>query len=88
MGLYPTGHQPFALRGIITEHITVEGIRRIAHNRSLQNCLNGAYGALMFGRHQLEELRAYLFRAEQLIDTQPLPVKDIYAYLPHWGISG
>jgi hypothetical protein len=28
-------------------------------------------------------LRAWLFRAEQLLDRQPLPSIDVYAYLPH-----
>jgi hypothetical protein len=84
MNLYPQGHQPFERRGIIAEDdITVEGIKRIAHERSLEMCLNAAYMDLMFGRHHLEQLRANLFRAEQLIDRQPLPTIDVYAYLPH-----
>jgi hypothetical protein len=84
MSLYPEGHKPFALRGIVAEEeMTAKSIRDIAHERSLEMCLNSAYEAFMFGRHYLETLRAWLFRAEQLIDRQPLPSIDVYAYLPH-----
>jgi hypothetical protein len=45
-------------------------------------CLNSAYGDLMFGRHHLEQLRAWLFRAEQLIDTQSLPARQTTPKFP------
>ena len=83
MSLYPEGHPPFMLCGLIAEEeITVEGIRRIVLERNLQMCLNSAYGDLMFGRHHLEQLRAWLFHAEQLIDTQSLPARQTTPKFP------
>jgi len=84
MSLYPEGHPPFTLRGVVAEEeMTVEGIRLIAHERSLHTCLNGAYTDLMMSRHYLETLRAHLFRAEQLIETQPLPARNLFILLAH-----
>ena len=83
MSLYPEGHPPFALRGVVAEEeMTADGIRFIL-TRDLQSCLNGAYSDLMMSRHFLEQLRARLFRAEQLIDTNLPEKKDLFILLPH-----
>jgi hypothetical protein len=54
----------------------------IAHERSLASCLNGAALGCTTVHIFLEKIRAHLFRAEQLIDSQPLPAKDFFITLP------
>jgi hypothetical protein len=49
----------------------------------LERCLNPAMWQLGPSRDYIEQLRAYLFRAEQLIDTQPLPARGFFILLPH-----
>jgi hypothetical protein len=83
MSLYPDGHPPFTLRGVLAEEeMTGDGIQSIL-THDLQDCLNASYLDLMMSRHHLEQLRVRLFRAEQLLNKEPLPVKDAFVYLPH-----
>jgi hypothetical protein len=83
MSLYREGHQPFESRGLCLDQITADGIQTIADERNLERCLNPAMWQLSPSRDYVEQLRAYLFRAEQLIDTQPLPARGFFILLPH-----
>src|SRR6266850_2860498 len=83
MSLYPEGHPPFLPRGLVMDEFTADSVRDIAHERRLERRLNGASWSFSFSRLYVERLRAELFRAEHLIDRQPLPSIDVYAYLPH-----
>jgi hypothetical protein len=75
MSLYPEGHQPFIPFG----HAELDQrIADIAHKHSLVSCLNMVALQCATGSMMLETLRAELFRAEELIDTQPLPPPDLY----------
>jgi hypothetical protein len=83
MRLYPEGYAPFISRGLCLDPMTADGIQEIANERSLERCLNPAMWRLGDSRLYLELLRGCLFRAEQLIDTQPLPARDYFILLPH-----
>ena len=83
MSLYPKDHQPFIPRGLGMDRMTKEDIQMIANERSLERCLTPAWWDLGPNRYYVEHLRACLFRAEQLIGTQPLPAKDGFILLPH-----
>ena len=83
MSLYPEGHAPFTPRGLVMDQPTADSIRETAHEPSLERCLNGASWSRSFCRFYVEKLRAEFFRAEQLIETQPLPAKDLFVLLPH-----
>jgi len=82
MNLYPDGHPPFISRGLCIDQMTADNIQKIADERSLERCLNPAWWDLGPSCYHVEHLRACLFRAEQLIDTQPLPAKDGFILLP------
>jgi hypothetical protein len=81
--LYPKGHQPFIHRGICQDDSTAERIQEIGQKTSLANCLNLAHMHAIVTRGWLEEIRASLFRAEQLIERQPIPTQDLFVLLPH-----
>lgn len=83
MSLYPEGHPPFIARGLCLDEFTAETIQCQAEEPTLKMCLNSAVWDLGFSRSYLEQLRACLFRAEQLIDTQRLPAKDFFFLLPY-----
>jgi hypothetical protein len=84
MSLYPSGHQPFIYRGLLHDDHTANAIHSIAQQTSLSCCLNAAYMEQRDVRQQGEMLRADLFRAEQLCDTQRLPDRpDLFVLLPH-----
>ena len=84
MSLYPPSHQPFIYRGLMHDQSTAEAVHRIAQQTALEHCLDGAHLKVGMSRVELETLRAALFRAEQLIVTQPLPDKpSIFVLLPH-----
>jgi hypothetical protein len=78
MSLYPDGHPPFIARGLVMDQLIADNVRDIEPERSLERCLSGASWSFSFSRLWVEKLRAELFRAEQLIDTQPLPEKDCF----------
>jgi hypothetical protein len=84
MSLYPSGHQPFIYRGLLHDDHTANTIHSIAQQTSLSYCLNAAYMEQADVRRHGEMLRANLFRAEQLCDTQRLPYRpDLFVALPH-----
>jgi hypothetical protein len=84
MSLYPSGHHPFLDRGLQHDDRTAHAIHCIAEETSLSDCLNAAYMEQRDVRHQAEMLRAELFRAEHLCDTQRLPDRpDLFVALPH-----
>jgi len=83
MSLYAEGHQPFESRGLCLEQMTADGIQTIADERNLERCLNPAMWQLGPSRDSVEQLRADLFRTEQLMDPQPLPARGVFILLPH-----
>jgi hypothetical protein len=81
MNLYPQGHEPFQPRGLPPDEVIEDGLGRIAQG-DLARSLGSAAFTLMMARLELEHLRGSLFRAEALIDTQPLPPKYLHYLLP------
>ncbi len=82
MSVYPDGHPPFAPRGLLTDENIEQSIGRIAQS-NFHDTLFYAGCALSTSRGSLEQLRVALFRAEQLIETEPLPVPCGCSDLPH-----
>jgi len=78
MDLYPEGHSPFTPRGLCFDRPVAEAVREVAHEPTLQSCINGAALSMTMCVIFLERLRAQLFRGEQLIDTAPLGENGIY----------
>jgi hypothetical protein len=83
MSLYPEGHDSYKPRGLCFDQRVAEAVWEIAHECTLQRCINGAALSIDMRVIFLEGLRAKLFRGEQLINTQPLIEDGIdYADLP------
>jgi hypothetical protein len=70
--LYPPGHAPFIPREGLGDDRIADQLRAIATEPRLLGCLHSAQLRTLLLRLLAEELRAYLFRAEHLIETQPL----------------
>jgi hypothetical protein len=84
MSLYPQGHMPFQPHGWSSDQHTADVIRRASEDTDLNGCLESALSHLYLARLSLEWFRAYLFRSEYLIDTQPLSAdKKWFPRLPH-----
>ena len=82
MSLYPKGHVPFQANGLPSDQVIVDGIADIAQE-TLDSALGFATIHIYMARMQLEFLRANLFRAEALIETQPPPaLKRSFTLLP------
>jgi hypothetical protein len=80
--LYPPGHPPFISGRLPMDEATAKVIQEVTQQTTLDWCLSSAYYSVCFSRMCLEKLRAELYCAEQLIETQPLPALDRFADLP------
>ena len=81
MNVYPDGHKPFRPRGLPMDENTVKMLRQIAQY-DFYDVLWSAWFDFFVSRNHLEQLRFTLFRAEQLIETQPLPVASPGSDMP------
>jgi hypothetical protein len=83
MSLYPQGHPPFRPRGTHDDTIIQDAIAEIAR-LPLPRALGGATVSALMLPLALEQLRAHLFRAEQLAAHESLRRDEHSNSNPEW----